>query len=1053
MSREHELVEVDFDPFADGELADASPTTAAQREIWVASQMSEEASLAYNESITIECRGPFDRAAMEAALRELPARHVSLRSTLSRDGRSLCIGNVGAGGAGGLAVGFVALSQLADAEARLAEAIRKEASTPFDLEHGPLVRATIVKMGDEDHRVILGSHHIVCDGWSFAVLLKDLAPLYSAAKHGQKAALQEVSSFAEYAREEASRDATKEEKYWLGRFEPLPEALDLPTDRARPAMRAVASERVDRPLSKDLVAAVRKAGAKQGASFFVTLFSAFAVLVTRLTGQRDVVVGVPAAGQSATGREMLVGHCANLLPVRLGATPDQSFAAVLKETRKAVLDAYDHQRFTLGDVLGRLPVARDPSRLPLVSLLFNLDTGMEGAGLSFEGLDVSFRANPRVSETFELFLNAFDSKGSVVLECQYSTALWDRETIAAWLAAYEALLAAAVEAPETPCGKLPVLSDADRRRILVDLNQTERPIAEGTILDAFAARVAAHPDKVAVVDGDGQLTYAELDQKSRAIAQALSNKGVREGDLVGLAVDRSAHMVAALLGILATGAAYIPIDPEYPPERVAGMVTKAKLVVVEDDTEDAVPSGGPETVLLTDLERDGGAAEGFAHRSRAAARAYVLFTSGSTGAPKGVEVTHRNLLNFVASMQRSPGMKPDDILCAVVTLSFDIAGYEMYVPLATGATIVVADRETAQDGRDLAELMKKHGATVLQATPSTYRLLKAGGFDPRGLKALVGGEMFPVDLASWLVDSGAYVTNCYGPTETTIWSTLQDVREVSGPIPIGKPMDNTTVYVVDGGREPCAIGAFGELWIGGAGVALGYLDLPGPTGEKFLADPFRDGARVYRTGDKARFRHDGVIEFAGRDDDQVKVRGHRIEIGEIESALNKHAAVAEGAIGVVREAGTDARLVALVVPKRGETVTATDLRKHLRKSLPDAMIPQAVVEVPALPRTPNGKIDRRALAKLGAAERSRERETVAASTDAERLLVDLVGRALGRSDIGVNDNFFELGGDSIRSMEVVVEIQNRTGVRVSPRTLLLSSLADAARAIEGVRTA
>lgn len=1035
---------VDFDPFADGELADASPTTAAQREIWVASQMSEEASLAYNESITMECRGAFDVEAMRAAIRELPARHASLRSTLSRDGGSLCIGT-------GIEapVQLTDLSGAPDKEARLAEAIHREASVPFDLERGPLFRASILRMAEDDHRIILGAHHVVCDGWSFAVLLKDLAPLYGAKKAKVEPVLAEVSSFADYAREEAARDASKEEKYWLGQFEPLPDALDLPTDRARPAMRAVTSERVDRALPSDLVAAVKKTGGKNGASFFVTLFTAFGVMMTRLSGQRDVVVGVPAAGQSATGREMLVGHCANLLPVRVMFSPEQPFVDALKQTRKVVLDAYDHQRFTLGDVLSRLPVARDASRLPLVSLLFNLDTGMEGTGLVFDGLDVTFRANPRVSETFEIFLNAFESKGSVVLECQYSTALWDKETISAWLAAYEEMLRAVVQAPETPCGKLPVLSEADRRRLLIDCNRTEKPIPSGTIVDAFLEQVSKRPEKVAVRDGGKELTYAELARAAWGISRALDKRGIKEGDLVALCVDRSADMVAALLGILGSGAAYIPVDPDYPPDRIAGMTAKARLVIVDEETEDAIGGSGPERVLLADLRGEAPSSEALPGRARADARAYVLFTSGSTGVPKGVEVTHRNLVNFIESMRSDPGLSEEDVLCAVVTLSFDIAGYEMYVPLASGATIVVADRETAQDGRDLAELMRKNRVTVLQATPSTYRLLKAGGFDPSGLRALVGGELFPVDLATWLVESGATVTNCYGPTETTIWSTIQPVLEPVNPIPIGRPIDNTTVYVVDPNGEPCAVGAFGELWIGGAGVAWGYLDQPGVTAERFLADPFRDGARVYRTGDKARFRHDGVLEYAGRDDDQVKVRGHRIEIGEIEAAINKHPAVAEGAVGVVREPGADARLVALVVTKRGGSITATELRKHLRRSLPDAMIPQALVEVASLPRTPNGKLDRRALAKLGAAERARQREIVPPASGAEKLLVELVGKALSAREISVHDNFFDLGGDSIKSMEIVVEIQNRTGVRISPRTLLLSSLADAARVIEG----
>ncbi|MFO0554761.1 MAG: amino acid adenylation domain-containing protein [Polyangiaceae bacterium] len=1052
-----DLSPVDFDPFADGELSDAAPATAAQTEIWVAAQLGDDTTLAYNESITVELRGALDERALSRALAILPERHEALRTTFSRDGKSVCI-------ARSLEVPIerVDLSTLAPAErdARLAELVRKEATTAFDLERGPLFRVALVRLDEADHRLILGSHHIVCDGWSFAVLLKDLGPLYGAAKASPSAdsatlisrsGIGPAHAFTTYAREEAARDATREVEYWQGRFSTIPDPLDLPTDLPRPALRSVASERVDVPMDKELVLALKKAGAKHGASFFVTLFTAFGVLLTRLSNQRDHVVGVPVAGQSATGRELLVGHCANLLPVRLGVDPSQSFGDVLKSMRKTVLDAYDHQRFTLGAILPRLSVPRDPSRLPLVSVLFNLDTGMEGSGLVFDGLEVHFRANPRVSETFELFLNAFESKSGVVLECQYSTALWERATIVAWLEAYRSLLAGFVERADQPCSKLPLLSQGERRRLLVEANATQRAYpVDKTVLDLIAARAAATPEAIAVSDADEQLTYAGLVRAVRTASRTLRGRGIGRGDLVAVAVERSARMIPALLGILDTGAAYIPIDPQYPAERVAQMIAPAKLVVRD---EDAADTGDKVALELADLFVNEGDAstDGWQPEARAAERAYVLFTSGSTGLPKGVEVTHRNLVNFVESMRAEPGMTAGDTLVAVVTLSFDIAGYEIYVPLAAGARIVVADRETAQDGRELAELMRSSRATVLQATPSTYRLLRAAGYEPRGLKALAGGELLPTDLAEWLVESGADLTNCYGPTETTIWSTIHRVREVRGTVPIGRPIANTSIYILDAELEPRPAGAWGEVFIGGDGVANGYLNRPDATAERFVPDPFSDkpGARLYRTGDVGRLRYDAVIEFLGRNDDQVKVRGHRIEIGEIEAVLSSHASLADSAVGVVRETGADARLVAFLVPKKGESVTATDVRKHLRKKLPDAMVPQVVVELATLPRTPNGKVDRRALAKLGAGERRREREITPPSTTSEKLVVELCARALGAGiPIGVSDNFFDVGGDSLKSMEVVVELERATGVRIAPRRLLLSSLGDIAKTLD-----
>lgn len=1052
-----ELSPVDFDPFADGEIVDVAPATSAQTEIWVASQFGEDAALAYNESITIDFRGPFDREAMRAALQALPRRHEALRATFSHDGKSMCVGT-------SVEVPVTWVDQLsfpeAEREKNLAELIARESSTRFDLEHGPLLRATIVRMAEEDHRLILGSHHIVCDGWSFAVLLKDLGPLYNAARGAPPGVLPEsivtllpVHAFSTYAQEEGTRDATREETYWRSRFETLPEVLSLPTDEARPALRAFASERVDMPIGKELVQALKKAGARSGASLFVTLFSAFAVLMARLSEQSDLVIGIPASGQSALGREMLVGHCANLLPIRLQVETSRTFGDLLKSVRSIVLDAYDHQRFTLGAILPKLKIPRDPSRLPLVQVLFNLDTGMEGSGLHFEGLEVSFRANARVAETFELFLNAFDHHGSLIVECQYSTSLWHRETIQSWVSAYIELLTAVASGTDVPCAGLPVLSAADHRKSLVEWNNTLRAYpTDKTILDLFAERAAAHPDKAAVSDAQETLSYGALRDLTRGIAAELSKRGVGRGDLVAVAVNRSAKMVAALLGIIETGAAYIPIDPRYPADRIAPMVTAAKLVIAEPETEANVDGAGVPLVMLEDLvaaPRPDGAS--WKPSAAPEERAYVLFTSGSTGTPNGVQVTHRNLVNFVESMRADPGMTERDVLVAVVTLSFDIAGYELYVPLASGASIVVAETDTASDGRELAELLTRSGATVLQAPPSIYRLLRAAGYSPKGLKALAGGELLPVDLAQWMLEGGATLINCYGPTETTIWSTIHHVADASGPIPLGKPLANTTVYVLDAAGQPRPIGGHGEIYIGGDGVTLGYLNRPEITAKRFVADPFADkpGAQLHRTGDVGRWRHDGVLEFVGRNDDQVKIRGHRVELGEIEAVLATLPALAEGAVAVVREPGSDARLVAFIVPKAKESITSTEVRKHLRRKLPDAMIPQLVVEIAALPRTPNGKVDRRALARLGAGQRPREREITPPSNKFEEIVVELCERAIGQgAKFGVQDNFFEGGGDSLKCMDIVVAIESRTGVRIAPRTLILSSLADVARLIE-----
>jgi amino acid adenylation domain-containing protein len=1059
------LTPVDFDPFAGGELATVAPTTAAQAEIWVSSQMGDDASCAYNESVTLFFIGRLDVEALRGALERVVARHEALRTTISRDGKLLCIA---ASSSPRLEIIDLSSMAAAEKEARFAAVLRDVAEQPFDLEHGPLFVAQLVRFTPEEHRLVLTAHHIVCDGWSFAVIFQDLGVLYSAAVQRRAPELKEAHDFSAYARAERAAEGSLDdvEAWWLERFAGELPVLDLPADRPRPPLRSYDADRVDHLLDADLVRALKKVGGRAGASFFVTLLAGFSAFLHRLTGDRDLVIGIPAAGQAAAGKEMLVGHCANLLPLRITVDPGQTFVEHLKGVRKVVLDAYDHQRYTFGRLLSKLSIPRDPSRLPLVSVLFNLDVGVEGGGLRFEGLQASYQANARTKENFELFLNAVESKGRLVLETQFSTALFDQASVRSRLEGYEALLRTVVERADGKVGELPVISEAEREILLVDRNATQVALPAGaTVHGLFAEQARRLPGKVAVRAGAESVTYAELAKRAHRVARRLQRSGVGPGSLVGLCVERGVDMVAAMLGILETGAAYVPMDQDYPRARLAHMLhdSGARLVVTEAAVEDAVPPTDAELVHVDGDEVRGADATPLEVAVDAESPAYVIYTSGSTGLPKGVAVPHRAVVNFLSAMRRRPGLVEADVLYAVTTLSFDIAGLEIFLPLTTGATLVVGTREIASDGYQLAAALEEAQATVMQATPATWRLLVAAGWDGGGarspkLQVLCGGEALPPELARALVERAASVWNMYGPTETTIWSTCH-LLTAADPRPlIGRPIDNTSVYVLDAAMQPVPPGAPGELYIGGCGVALGYLNRPELTAERFVADPFASpggagSGKLYRTGDVVRWLATGELEFFRRNDAQVKVRGYRIELGEIEAVMAEHPAVAEAVAVLAEERPGEVRVVGYVVLRPGEEATVTELRKHLRKKLPDYMIPNAVVDLAEMPRTPNGKVDRNALKarSLEGGARRPAADPVPPRTDTERLLAELWQSLLKVERVGTLDNFYELGGDSLLSMDVVVKLQEHTGVRIGPRILLLESLENVARAVDALR--
>ncbi|QSX75473.1 amino acid adenylation domain-containing protein [Lysobacter arenosi] len=1049
---------VDYDPFAEGGLARVAPTTEPQREVWLADRLGRDASLAYNESISLHFHGRLDADAVRTALRQLVARHDVLRSNFGPDGKTLCVAE---------SVDFdlasIDLSGLTpdQRDARVAAHAREVVETPFELDHGLLLRAELLRLSDEEHLLVLTAHHLVCDGWSWWVIVRELGTLYTQALWHATPPLPAAESFADYALAEAEHPSCSlyrdDEAYWCQRFADGGPILDLPTDRPRPPRRTFASIREDHVLDDELVAAIRRLGARHGASLFATLLAGFAGLLTRLTAQSDVVVGIPAAAQSLDGHDHLVGHCVNLLPLRFELDLTQPFEQALAQAQETLLDSIEHQRYTFGTLLRKLPLQRDPARLPLVSVMFNIDQALDQEHTGFHGLSMQLITNPRSYENFELFVNAVQVRGGMRLECQYNTDLFDNETVRRWLRAYETLLRSAVARPDMAYGKLPLVSESAREELLA-LQPAATPFdRECRMHEFFERQCERTPDRVAVRFNGEAVSYASLEARANRIAHLLRARGVHRGALVGLVLDRGVDMLAGLLGVLKCGAGYVPLDPNFPAERLAYMAGDAglaALLTTQSHAGNFDLRGRPVLALdrlddelaampATPIGRDDAAAQ-------PESIAYVIYTSGSTGRPKGVQVPHRAVSNFLTSMREEPGLGIDDRLVAVTTLSFDIAVLELMLPLSVGAEVILADRVTAADGVALAALLKQSGATVMQATPASWRLLlDAEWKGDASFKILCGGEALPVDLAAQLLQRCGSLWNVYGPTETTVWSTCarivapapgQSTAAQPIDIHIGRPIANTQVWILDPRGELCPLGVPGEIWIGGDGVTQGYLNRPELTGERFVADPFSPvtatvpSPLLYRTGDRGRWRADGVLEHMGRLDFQVKVRGYRIELGEIEALLAAHPQVARTVVVAREDRPGDVRLVAYAVLQPGAALTDAELASYLKSSLPDYMIPQHIMFLEAIPLLPNGKIDRNSLPVPDMAVKLAG-ERVAPRNALERSIAQAMAQVLGVAEVGVDDDFFSLGGHSLLAAQLTSRINKELGISLSLRAL------------------
>ncbi|MBT2489146.1 amino acid adenylation domain-containing protein [Streptomyces sp. ISL-96] len=1019
------------------------PLTVDQERIWLIHQFDPEDPV-YNVYFASRLHGELDTDALQRAVDAFVQRHEAMRTTFEQDGHApvQVIHDSMAVPLDHQDLRSVPADRREDEMMRLAtEELRK----PFDLVKGPLLRIALLRLGDREHVLVGTVDHLVWDRGSMGLFNAEIAEFYTAFATGREPQLPPIEvHYPDYSewqpqwlREEVQR---KHLPYWKKQLEGADLVLELPTDRPRPPLQTANGARYQFPLTPELTQAIRDLAKREDVTVNIALLAAWQLILHRLTGQQDIVVGTTSSTRSRPETEPMIGYFLTMLPLRTTVRPGMTVRELLQATRTTMMGAFDHHDIPFGTLLDELDLDRDPSRTPIYQTSFILVDFLHEDETPMAGLTVEELMLDNATAKDDVMLGFFDDPALAddhfhgVLE--YNTDLFDESTMARMARQIVRLLEQMSEDAGRAVRDLSLLGPDEARMLLVEWNRTEAAREPGASLDVLVRRqAAATPDAVAVSCGDEQLTYAELLDRAGRLASYLQQRGVVPETVVGVCLERSTDLVVALLGVVISGGAYLPLDAGYPAQRLATMTgdADAKFLLTRSGLLDSLADCPGERICLdTDAEAVAAAPAVPAAVGAGEDRlAYVIYTSGSTGRPKGVEVTHRNLSNLLLAMAAETGLGAGDTLTAVTPVTFDIAGLELYAPLISGARMHVVRKEEAVDGRRLAALLAETAATVMQATPATWQLLVEAGWRNDGsLRVLVGGEALPPALAEQLVREPGRTWNVYGPTETTIWSTAHRLDSGTEQVSIGRPLDNTQVYVLDERLEPVPVGMPGDLYLGGTGVARGYRGRPALTAERFVPDPFggRPGARLYATGDKARLREDGTLVFLGRDDGQVKLRGFRIELGEIEARLEEHPAVRR-AVALVREDRPgDKRLTGYVVAADGGEGAAPgveELREHLRRFLPDYMVPSAIVALDAFPLNTSGKIDRRALPEPVI---ERDAASYVPPRDAVELEVAHIWEeVLGVKPIGLHDRFFDLGGHSLLVLRLMAEIEKRFG--------------------------
>ena len=1056
-----------------------APLSFAQQRLWFLDQLDPH-SAAYNVPCRARLSGVLDRAALQRALETVVQRHESLRTIFPAvDGEPSQV--VRPAGPCDLPVFDLSILAPSQREAEIQSLAMGEARRPFDLAVGPLFRTRLLRLNEEEHLLLLTVHHIASDGWSVGLLFRELGTLYEAYSAGESPALPELPiQYADYAVWQRAwlqgPVLDRQLTYWKRHFRTLPAPLDLATDHPRPEVQTHRGARVRFALPRELVERLKALGLREGTTPFMTLLAAFQVLLARYTDRDDIVVGSPIAGRTRPETEGLIGFFINTLALRCDLSGDPVFPELLGRVREMALGAYANQDLPFEKLVEELQPERDLSHAPLFQVMFALQNAPRSErrlrGLTMEHMEID-----KGTAKFDLGLRLAEEAEGLRGVLSYNTDLFDSSTIERMAGHYRVLLDGIAANPSRRISALPLLTEAERRHVLVTANATAQLYSSDRCIHELIEEQAARtPEAIAVRSPQGTLSYDELNQRGNRLAHSLRLLGVVPDMRVGLCGTRSTELLIGLLGILKAGGAYVPIDPDSPRERLVGLLedARAELLVIQEElvgtgladdlastVRRVVPIGPPSPTDL--LQRY----ENFRSGVTPDNLAYVMYTSGSTGVPKGVLVPHLAVVNLSSAAAVQYGLGPADRVLHLASLTSDFSVEELFPAWLSGAGVVVPPPGPLSGGTDFCDLLKHDRISILllptafwhtwveelhqsrQSVPATLRVVSIGGEQVRP-------ETF--DLWQTLRTGRVRWFNTYGPTETTVEATLYEpaasLRLGGSTLPIGRPIANTSVYVLDRRLQPVSVGVPGELCIGGDGLARGYLGRPALTAQRFVPDPFGPGpgARLYRTGDRVRRRIDGTLEFIGRVDQQVKIRGYRVELGEVEGLLGRYPSVREGVVVAREDSPGDRRLVAYVVPTTDPPPTGSELRRFLAERLPEYMLPASFVFLGSLPVTPTGKVNRSALPPPDQARPSLEQAFVGPRTPAEATIAEIWASVLRVERVGVDDNFFALGGHSLLATQVVSRMRAALGVDVPLRALFETpTISDLAQRVDLAR--